>query len=113
MYIVPINDIYILVPIIRIQAKTHLTNMGEAAAVVRLLASIASLIDLSVKVVTRLHEFASETSDVPESFRSLWVRLPLLTLILQKLQSQAEAGRVLDDVVKALRPVVEDTFEQV
>ena len=87
--------------------------MAEPAAIVGLVASIASLVDLSAKVVSRLHEFTSKFSDVPKSFRSLWVRLPLLTVTLQHIQSQAEAGHLLDDVTKALKPVVDDTFEQV
>lgn len=87
--------------------------MAEAAAIVGLVASIASLVDLSAKVVSRLHEFTSKSSDVPKSFRSLWVRLPLLTVTLQHIQSQAEAGHLLDNVTKALRTVVDDTFEQV
>ncbi len=87
--------------------------MAEAAAIFGLVASIASLVDLSAKVVSRLHEFTSKSSDVPKSFRSLWVRLPLLTVTLQHIQSQAEVGHLLDDVTKALTTVVDDTFEQV
>jgi hypothetical protein len=54
--------------------------MAEAAATIALIASIASLINLSVKVVCpRLNEFISRTSENPESFRSLSTQLPLLT----------------------------------
>ena len=87
--------------------------MAEAAAIIQLIASIASLIDLSAKVVSRLHEFASKTSDVPESFRSLWIRLPLLTAALQRIQAQAEAGRLPDDVAKVLKAVVDNTSEHI
>jgi anion-transporting ArsA/GET3 family ATPase len=87
--------------------------MAEAAAIIGLVASIASLIDLSAKIVSRLHEFASKTSDVPESFRSLWIRLPLLTAALQRIQTQAEAGRLPDDVTKALKNVVDNTSEHI
>lgn len=109
----PIDANIVLVPIIGIQANTHITNMAGAVAIVGLVASTASLVELSAKVVSRLHEFTSKSSDVPKSFRSLWVRLPLLTVTLQHIQSQAEAGHLLEDVTKALKPVVDDTFEQV
>ena len=87
--------------------------MAEAAAIVGLVASIASLVDLGAKVVSRLQEFTSKSSDVPNSFRSLSGRMPLLSVTLQRIQSQAEAGHLVDDVTKALKLVIDDTFEQV
>ncbi|MCJ1378443.1 hypothetical protein MMC17_001542 [Xylographa soralifera] len=87
--------------------------MAEAVAIVGLVASIASLVDLSAKVVSRLHHFTSKSSEVPESFRSLSTRLPLLTATLQYIQSQAEDGRFPNDVTKALKAVVDDTSKQV
>jgi hypothetical protein len=59
-------------PIIGTQVSAR---MAETAAAIGLVASIASLIDLSAKVVSRLHEFTSKTSDIPESFRSLSIQL--------------------------------------
>ena len=87
--------------------------MAEAAAVIGLVASIATLVELTAKVVSRLHEFTSKSSEVPESFRSLSTRLPLLTATLKHIQSQAEYGRFSDDVTKALKAVVDDTSKQV
>ena len=87
--------------------------MAEAAAIVGLVASIASLVDLSGKVLSRLHEFNSKSSEVPESFLSLSTRLPLLTATLQHIQSQAEDSRLSDNVLKALQAVVDDTVKQV
>lgn len=87
--------------------------MAEAVAIVGLVASIASLVELSAKVVSRLHDFNSKSSEVPESFRSLSTRLPLLTATLQHIQSQAKDGRFSDDVTKALKAVVDDTSKQV
>lgn len=87
--------------------------MAEVAAVIGLVASIASLVELTAKVVSRLHEFTSKSSEVPESFRSPSTRLPLLTATLQHIQSQAEDGRFSDNVTKALKVVVDDTFKQV
>lgn len=96
-----------------IQVGIHATTMAEAAAVIGLVASIASLVELTAKVVSRLHDFTSKSSELPESFRSLSTRLPLLTATLQHIQSQAEDGRFPDDVAKALKAVVDDTSKQV
>ena len=87
--------------------------MAEAAAVVGLVASIASLVDLSAKVASRLRDFTSKSSDIPESFRSLSTRLPLLATILQNIQSQAEAGRLPENITRNLKAVVDDTIEQI
>ena len=87
--------------------------MAEAVAIVGLVASIASLVDLSAKVVSRLHELTSKSVDVPKSFRSLGVGLPLLTLTLKDIQAQAEAGHLRTDVSSTLLVVVADTSEQV
>lgn len=91
----------------------NVADMAEAAAVIGLVASIASLVELSTKVVSRLHEFTSKASEIPESLRSLLIRLPLLTATLQCIQMQAEAGRLPDDVTNALKAVVDNTSEQV
>jgi len=50
--------------------------MSEAATIIGLVASIASLVDLSTKVVSRLHNFTSDTSDIPDSFHALFTSLP-------------------------------------
>ena len=87
--------------------------MAEAVAVIGLVASIASLVDLSTKVVSRLCDFTSKSFEVPDSFRSLSTRLPLLTATLKHIQSQAEYGRFPDDIATALKVVVDDTSKQV
>ena len=87
--------------------------MAEAVAVIGLVSSIASLVELSAIVVSRLREFASKTSDVPESFRSLSVRLPLLTATLERITAQAQACRLPTDVTEALQAVVDSTSRQV
>lgn len=87
--------------------------MAEAVAIVGLVASIASLVEVSAKVLSRLHDFTSKSSEVPESFRSLSTRLPLLTATLQHIQSQAEDSRFPDSVTKALKAVINDTSRQI
>ena len=113
MCVVYVKAYVVLILFVGIQVRIHVTAMAEAAAVIGLVASIASLVELTAKVVSRLHEFTSKSSEVPESFRSLSTRLPLLTATLQHIQSQAEDGRFPDDITKALKAVVDDTSEQV
>jgi hypothetical protein len=88
-------------------------DMAEAAAVIGLVSSIASLVDLSAKIVSRVHEFAFKTSDIPESFRSLSTRLPLLKASLERITVPARAGRLPNDVTEALQAVVDSTLAQV
>ena len=87
--------------------------MAEAVAVIGLVASIASLVELSAKILSRLYDFRSKSSEIPESFRSLSTRLPLLTVTLQLIQAQAEDGRFPDNVTKALKAVIDDTSRQI
>jgi hypothetical protein len=50
---------------------------------------------------------------MPESFRSLSIQPPLLKATLQRLQAQAEAGRLPDHMTKAMdKGVVDNTSEQ-
>ena len=113
MFITDVKAYVVLILCVAVQVGVHLTAMAEAAAVIGLVASIASLVELTAKVVSRLHEFTSKSSEVPESFRSLSTRLPLLTTTLQHIQFQAKDGRFPDNITKALRAVVDDTSKQV
>ena len=112
MCVVYVKSFVVFILFVGSQVGIHVTTMAEAAAVIGLVASIASLIELTAKVVSRLHEFSSKFSEVPESFRSLSTRLPLLSSTLQHIQSQAEDGRYPDDVTRALKAVVDDTSKQ-
>lgn len=87
--------------------------MAEVAAAIGLVASIASLVDLSVKVITRLSQFTSQTTDVPESFRSLTDGLPLLTGTLRSIRARAQAGHVPDEIAKHLQRLVESISDEV
>jgi hypothetical protein len=86
--------------------------MAEAAAVVGLVASIASLVDLGVKIVSRINDFADSTSDIPKSFRSLADRLPLLNQTLRRIQTRAQAGYVQEKVAKDLDRLVNSILNQ-
>lgn len=52
--------------------------MAEAAAAVRLVTSVTSLIDLEAKVAAVLHNFTYKTNNVSASIRGLSTRLHLL-----------------------------------
>lgn len=80
--------------------------MGEVAAVIGLVASIAQLIEVGAKIVTRVNEFASATTEVPKSFLALKDRLALLTITLQDVQRQVNNGLISDAAAKVLEPVV-------
>ena len=88
-------------------------HIAEAAAAVGLVASIASLVDLSAKVASRTRNFTSKSADVPETFRSLLTRLPLLIDILQRIQSQAKDSHLPEDIARALNAVIDYTSEQI
>ena len=86
--------------------------MAEAVAVVGLVGSIASLIDLGVKITARLHDFTTRTLEVPELFRSLEKRLPLLTSTLLLIQQQEDAERLSVEVSTALPSLIRSTSAQ-
>lgn len=113
MCVVYVNSNVVLILYVGIHVSIRVNTMAEAAAVIGLVALIASLVELTANVFSRLHEFTSKSSEVPESFRSLSTRLPLLTATLKHIQSQAEYGRFLDDITKALKVIVDDTSSQV
>ena len=106
-------DIYIISLLCSFWVSIYIADMAEAIAIVGLTASIASLIDLSAKVLSRQREFASNLSDIPQSFRFIWTELPLLTATLEHIQSQAQTHQLADDVIRALKAVVDSTSEQV
>lgn len=50
----------------------------ESLAAVGLAANIIQFIEIGTRVVKRLHDFSERHGDVPEVFRGINVRLPLL-----------------------------------
>ncbi|KAK5069369.1 hypothetical protein LTR51_008619 [Lithohypha guttulata] len=87
--------------------------MAKAAAVIGLVASIASLVDFGAKLATRIHEITSKSSDVPESFSALSTRLPLLIASLQLIERQAHADSLPNNVVDALQVLIQGIASQV
>ena len=87
--------------------------MIEAIVVVELVVSIVSLVDLNVKVASRLCDFIFKFSNVLESFRSLLTRLSLLTTTLQHIQSEIKIDHLFENETRALNAIVNNTFEQI
>jgi N-terminal domain on NACHT_NTPase and P-loop NTPases len=110
---VHIQEHGILLPSVSAQVSVDVADMAEPFAIVSLVSSIASLIDLRAKVVSRLREFTSKTSDVPKSFRSLSIQLPLLTATLQRIRTQVQADGLPDEVTNVLTAVADNTSEQI
>jgi hypothetical protein len=77
-------------------------DITKAAAVIGLVFFIASLVDLNIKVVSRVHEFAFKISDIPETFRALSTRLPLLKASLERIIVQARIGRLPNNITEVL-----------
>ena len=86
--------------------------MAEAVAVIGLVASIGSLIDLSLKIIARVSDFSKDTSDVPESFRSVADRLPLLNQTLQSIRKRADCGHIQESVAKDLKKLIDGILDQ-
>ena len=106
-------DTYTISLVCSTWVNINVAEMAEVIAIVGLVASIASLLDLSAKVLSRQRDFASNLSDVPQLFRSVWTQLPLLTATLVHIQSQAQTRQLPDNVTRALKAVVDNASEQV
>lgn len=66
--------------------------MGEALAIVGLVAAIIQFIDFGTKVVQRLEEFYSKAKEIPGVFRDICIQLPLLIKDLKQTKEHIEAG---------------------
>ena len=80
--------------------------VAEGLAAVGLASAIVQFIDFGSKVVSRLREFSSEVEEVPKTFRSIKVQLPLILNILQQTKNQVDARQVDKDTAQALEAVV-------
>lgn len=87
-------------------------NMAETVALVGLISAIVQLVDTGTKITSRLHEFASATNDVPESFRDLRTQLPIVIHTLQRVRRQADAGLIDDVAATALKSLVNNCVDQ-
>lgn len=84
--------------------------MGEAIAIIGLIAAIVGLVEFSTKVAERLSDFTSDIDDVPEAFRTIKTQIALFSDTLQRVQAQAENGSVSIPTAKVLTPVVHNSI---
>lgn len=86
--------------------------MAEAITLIGLISSIASLVDISAKVASRLNDFHANKLQVPKTFRSLTDQLPLLTQTLNTIKDRAQDGSLGGQEVRSLRKVLENISGQ-
>jgi hypothetical protein len=87
--------------------------MAEALAVIGIIANIVQLVDFGSKILRRLAEFQSSVENVPESFRHVKAKLPLLLHALQRTKEAIEVGSIGDDMKEVLLPAIEGCWEQI
>lgn len=76
-------------------------------------ASIAQFVSLGVKVVARLKEYSSATTDVPKSLQRISSQLPLLLSALERIKTDAEVEKVDINTRCLLKGVVAGCMLQV
>jgi hypothetical protein len=81
--------------------------MAEALAIVGLISAILQFVDFGGKIVERLNEFNFDVHEVPKTFQTVKVQLPLLIDTLHRTQQQASAGHVSMRTATALKPLID------
>lgn len=81
----------------------------DPACAIGLASAVVTLIDIGTKVATRLREL-SETGDIPEVFRDIKTRLPLILSIVTRTQN--ETHNLSPEAQEAFEEVVRQCFEQ-
>ena len=87
--------------------------MAEALAVVGVVSSIVGLVDFSSKVLHRLNEFQSSRGEIPESFRHIKEKLPILLETLNQTKLAVEKGSIKEETKEALSSVVDGCQTQI
>jgi N-terminal domain on NACHT_NTPase and P-loop NTPases/NB-ARC domain len=87
--------------------------MAEAVAAISLVASILQLVDFGFKLVGRLNAFSTTTKEVPETFRSISVQLPLAIATLERLRNGIEKDELAKAEAEALKALVDSSVDLV
>src|SRR5436305_3976382 len=87
--------------------------MAEALAAVGLAASIVTFVDVSGKVLARLHEYHTISREAPGIFQDTKTRLPLLVDIVTRIKKRCEDGYLATDAQHALSDTVEGCLKQI
>lgn len=80
--------------------------MAEAVAVVSLVATIGTLIDLSTRLMKRLIEYQRSVQSLPKTFKGLETKLPLILNTLKRISTHAKNGGVDEETKLLLEPIV-------
>jgi hypothetical protein len=83
--------------------------MAELIAVIGLAASIAGLIDVSTRLISKLNDVCSKCPTVAQTVSQLTHQLLLPKTGLQHIQKQAKLSNVPPDIVATVLAVIEDT----
>ena len=86
--------------------------MAEAIAALGLAATIIQVIDFSSRLAHRLEEFRSFVGEVPESFRHISIRLPLLTDTLKQIKANIDRQAASDSTTSVTASVVAECQKQ-
>jgi hypothetical protein len=87
--------------------------MAEALAIMGLVSAIVQFVDFGSKIVERLNEFNSDAHEVPKTFQTIEVQLPLLIDTLHRTQQQASDGHISMRTASALKPLIEACCEEI
>jgi ankyrin repeat protein/tetratricopeptide (TPR) repeat protein len=90
--------------------------MAEAVAAIGLAASVASLIEIGGKVVSRVRDYKARESRGPAVFQDITDQMPLLLKVLEQLQERITrdlSPQNTDDLEKALSRTIEGCARQV
>ena len=87
--------------------------MAEALAILGLVSAIVQFVEFGAKIVERLNEFNSDVHEVPKTFQTIEVQLPLLIDTLHRTQQQASDGHISVRTATALKPLIEACCEEI
>jgi len=87
--------------------------MADPLTIVGAVASIAQLVDVSAKVVTRLHEYSKKTGELPSAFKHINDRLPVLHDVLGRMKATLQNGLITSQEAAAIEPCVQGCQQQV
>ena len=77
----------------------------DGVSAIGLVAAVVELVRTAKDVSKRINDFVSQTEEVPKALRSLHLRLPVLTLILEDFQQQSENEDLIPSNLTALRNI--------
>lgn len=84
----------------------------DPLSAIGLAAAIAQFVELAARVVERVSDFSSSVHQVPQAFRRIHTELPLIIDCLERIKAHDEKGVLVKSTREALRPVIQECFEE-